>query len=253
VIVDEAQDVGVAELRFLAALGAKRTNGLFFVGDMGQRIFQEPFSWAALGVDVRGRSHTLRINYRTSKEIRTQADRLLPQSISDVDGIEAKRDDTISILNGPSAVIRTVDDKQAEIEDVADWLKARSAEGIAPNEIGVFVRTEDQLDRATAAIRSAGLHSVELSATVGSKADHVAFGTMHTAKGLEFRAVAVMACDDEVLPLQSRIEAVSDPSDLEEVYNTERHLLYVACTRARDHLLVTGVEPASEFLDDLTL
>jgi superfamily I DNA/RNA helicase len=61
-----------------------------------------------------------------------------------------------------------------------------------------------------------------------------------------------MACDDEVIPLQSRIESVTDDSDLEEVYNTERHLLYVACTRARDHLLVTSVAPASEFLDDLT-
>lgn len=75
--------------------------------------------------------------------------------------------------------------------------------------------------------------------------------TMHLVKGLEFRAVVVMACDDEVMPLQERIETVSDDSDLEEVYNTERHLLYVACTRARDHLLVTGVDPASEFLDDL--
>ena len=74
---------------------------------------------------------------------------------------------------------------------------------------------------------------------------------MHLAKGLEFRAVAVMACDDEVLPLQERIENVADDADLEEVYDTERHLLYVACTRARDHLIITGVEPASEFLDDL--
>lgn len=73
------------------------------------------------------------------------------------------------------------------------------------------------------------------------------------AKGLEFRAVAVMACDDEVIPSQERIEQVSDESDLEEVYNTERHLLYVACTRARDQLLVTSVEPASEFLDDLRM
>jgi superfamily I DNA/RNA helicase len=74
---------------------------------------------------------------------------------------------------------------------------------------------------------------------------------MHLAKGLEFRAVLVLACDDEVLPLQSRIEAVADDADLGEVYNTERHLLYVACTRARDHLMVTGVAPGSEFLDDL--
>ena len=76
---------------------------------------------------------------------------------------------------------------------------------------------------------------------------------MHLAKGLEFRAVIVAACDDEVLPLQSRIETIADEADLEGVYNTERRLLYVACTRARDRLLVTGTEPASEFLDDFNL
>ena len=81
----------------------------------------------------------------------------------------------------------------------------------------------------------------------------VSICTMHLAKGLEFRAVVVMACDDEIIPLQQRIETAADDSDLEEVYNTERHLLYVACTRARDHLLVTSVEPASEFLDDLRM
>jgi superfamily I DNA/RNA helicase len=74
---------------------------------------------------------------------------------------------------------------------------------------------------------------------------------MHLAKGLEFRIGAVMACDDEVIPLQSRIESVADEGDLQDVYDTERQLLYVACTRARDELLVTGVTPLSEFLDDM--
>ena len=69
-VVDESQDISVAQLRFLAALGAGRPNSLFFSGDLGQRIFQQPFSWKALGVDVRGRSSTLRINYRTSHQIR---------------------------------------------------------------------------------------------------------------------------------------------------------------------------------------
>ena len=76
-VVDEAQDVSVAQLRFLAALGGGRPNRLFFAGDLGQRIFQQPFSWKALGVDIRGRSSTLRVNYRTSHQIRIQADRLL--------------------------------------------------------------------------------------------------------------------------------------------------------------------------------
>jgi superfamily I DNA/RNA helicase len=80
---------------------------------------------------------------------------------------------------------------------------------------------------------------------------HLSISTMHLAKGLEFRAVAIMACDDEVIPLQERIEAIGDDADLAEVYATERQLLYVACTRARDHLLLTAVAPASEFLEDL--
>ena len=81
--------------------------------------------------------------------------------------------------------------------------------------------------------------------------NYASIATMHLAKGLEFRAVVAMACDDEVIPLQERIETVGDDADLQEVYDTERHLLYVACTRARDYLLVTATAPASEFLDDL--
>jgi hypothetical protein len=74
---------------------------------------------------------------------------------------------------------------------------------------------------------------------------------VHAMSALGFRAIAVMACDDEILPLQERIEHVGDTGDLREVYDTERQLLYVACTRARDRLSITAVEPASEFLDDL--
>ena len=101
------------------------------------------------------------------------------------------------------------------------------------------------------AVKRSGASAIELTDKVETTPGRVSIGTIHLAKGLEFRAVAVMACDDEVLPLQERIEAVGDDADLEDVYNTERHLLYVACTRARDHLLVTGVKPASEFLDDI--
>lgn len=96
-----------------------------------------------------------------------------------------------------------------------------------------------------------GARVVELSEKVEVTAGAVSISALHLAKGLEFRAVAVMACDDEIIPQSSRIEAVADEADLEEVYETERHLLYVACTRARDHLIVSGVEPASEFIEDL--
>lgn len=250
-VVDEAQDVSVAQLRFLAALGTGKPNSLFFAGDLGQRIFQQPFSWKALGVDIRGRSRTLHINYRTSHQIRTQADRLLGPELSDVDGITEERLGTISVFNGPAPEIRVLQSPDEENQTVSQWLRDRHNQGVVPHEIGVFVRSPAELDRARAAVNKAGLSFKVLDENVETTHGHVSISTMHLAKGLEFRAVVVMACDDEIIPLQQRIETAADDSDLEEVYNTERHLLYVACTRARDFLLVTSIEPASEFLDDL--
>jgi hypothetical protein len=250
-VVDEAQDISVQQLQFLAAIGAGRPNSLFFAGDLGQRIFQQPFSWKALGVDVRGRSSTLRINYRTSHQIRKQADRLLGPEVSDIDGNTEDRRGTVSTFNGPPPEILVLSTPQKEGKAVGLWLAERRSEGIVPHEIGVFVRSTAELQRARAAVEGAKLPYKVLDDNVETVSGHVSISTMHLAKGLEFRTVVVMACDDEVIPLQERIEAVTDAADLEEVYNTERHLLYVACTRARDRLLVTSAEPASEFLDDL--
>lgn len=255
IVVDEAQDVSVAQLKFLAALGAQagvpKPNGLFFAGDLGQRIFQLPFSWKSLGVDVRGRARTLTINYRTSHQIRAQADRLLGPEVADVDGNVETRKGTVSVFNGQQPSVRTFASEAKEIAGVGAWLKACCSEDVRAAEMAVFVRSEAQLDRARQAVKAAGLNFCVLDDKVRPEETKVSICTMHLAKGLEFRAVVVMACDDEVVPLQSRIQDIADAADLQEVYNTERHLLYVACTRARDRLLVTATEPASEFLDDL--
>jgi superfamily I DNA/RNA helicase len=122
---------------------------------------------------------------------------------------------------------------------------------LQPQEIALFVRSAAQLDRPKAAAEKAGMKYKVLDDRVEITPGYVSVSTMHLSKGLEFRAVAIMGCDDEVIPLQERIETVTDEADLEGVYNTERHLLYVACTRARDHLLITSTEPASEFLQDM--
>jgi superfamily I DNA/RNA helicase len=251
IVVDEAQDISVTHVKFFAALGGGRPNALFFAGDLGQRIFQQPFSWKSLGVDVRGRSSTLRVNYRTSHQIRTQADRLLGPVMTDVDGNSENRSDTISVFNGPPPTIRSFKNEAEEITAVSNWILELTKAGLVPNEFGVFVRSYAQLGRARAALKESGLAFKVLDENVETSSGHVSISTMHLAKGLEFRAVVVMACDDEIIPLQERIETVGDDADLHEVYDTERHLLYVACTRARDYLLVTSVEPASEFLDDM--
>ena len=250
-VIDEAQDIGIPELTFLASVCQKHPDSLFFTGDLGQRIFQQPFSWKSLGVDIRGRSQTLTINYRTSHQIRQQADRLLPNSITDVDGNLEQRRGTVSVFNGSPPVIEIYENQQAEIQAVKKWIEHWLKSGLQPDEIGIFVRDKSQIERAVETVNHIGLTSVELDNLVEPCRGSIAISTMHLAKGLEFRAVAVIACDDEVIPQQERIESISDESDLEEVYTTERHLLYVACTRARDYLLVTGVKPSSEFLDDL--
>ena len=252
-VVDESQDLDIGQLEFLAALGADRPNGLFFAGDLGQRIFQQPFSWRSVGVDIRGRSRTLRVNYRTSHQIRTHADLLLDPELSDVDGNTEERSGTVSVFNGPKPSVSIFDSESVEIDGVAKWITRLSGEGMDPNEIGVFVRSESELPRAIKAIEAAGLESELLQGSSLSRDGTVAVGIMQLAKGLEFRAVAVMACDAEIIPSNERIVQIAEDSDVEDAYNTERYLLYVACTRARDHLLVTGVSPGSEFLDDLQM
>ncbi|MEG3153472.1 3'-5' exonuclease [Sphingomonas sp. RB1R13] len=250
VIADEAQDLGVSELRMMSAI-ASGPNAHFFAGDIGQRIFQQPFSWKALGVDVRGRSSSLRINYRTSRQIRHAADKLLPLALRDVDGVQVSRADAQSVFEGPTPVILELESEEAEIEKVAAVLASLTGEGISLAEIAVFVRSGDQLARVRRAVKAAGLECRQLSESSEITTDCISIGTMHFAKGLEFKAVAVMACDDEVLPLQTRIDEATDEDELREVFETERHLFYVACTRARDRLHVSGVKPVSEFLADL--
>jgi hypothetical protein len=252
VIVDEAQDLGVAELRMMSAL-ASGPNALFFAGDLGQRIFQLPFSWATLGVDVRGRSSSLRINYRTSRQIREAADRLLPPKVRDVDGVEDDRTGAQSVFEGPVPTIDECADEASEINAIAARLRAASDEGIGAGEIGVFVRSSEYLPRARAAVAAAGLEARQLTEQIDEAPDRVSIGTMHLAKGLEFKLVVVMACDDEALPLQSRVDEATDEDELNTTFETERHLFYVACTRARDHLHISGVKPVSDFVADMAL
>ena len=251
VVVDECQDLNQGQVRFLAVLSRGRPNSLFLTGDIGQRIFQQPFSWKSQGVDLRGRTKTLRVNYRTSQQIRKTADRLLERTLVDADGERVDRDKTISAFGGPYPTLATYDTPEDEAAAVASFLQERVSEGVKPHEVAIMVRDAQSLPRAEEAARRAGLTPVVLDQRLATLAGAINLSTMHLAKGLEFRAVVVMACDDDVIPSPSRLSGISDPGDLREAYDLERHLLYVACTRARDHLLVTGVSPASEFLVDM--
>jgi hypothetical protein len=190
---------------------------------------------------VRGRSHTLKVCYRTSQQIRRAADRLLPLVLRDTDGLEDERRGIVSVFEGPAPEVKSLASAEIEAQIVRKTVKTWLDEGIAPREIGLFVRTTQLVARARAAI--GGLAGADEMVTV----------PMSLAKGLEFRAVIVMACDQGVLPLDERVADAADEAELDDIYETERRLLYVACTRAREHLLLTGVMPTSEYLADFII
>ncbi len=176
---------------------------------------------------------------------------MLPGAVADVDGRDEERKGTVSVFNGPVPIVVNADDPAAEQAAVAKFVGAALVDGIQPEEIGVFVRTREVLGRAREAVKAAGYDASEITMHKEGSAGAVRIGVMHLAKGLEFKAVAVMACDDDVLPLKARLDAVADETELDDVFDTERQLFYVACTRARDRLMVSGIKPGSQFMSDL--
>jgi hypothetical protein len=248
VIADEAQDFGPAELRFVRALVAPGKNDILLCGDSGQRIYKPRTSLLSCGLDVRGRSTQLKINYRTTQQIRQFADGLFAAAEADADGQSLTRD-AVSILNGPVPAVTPFGSIADEISGLAEWLELQLREGVQPREIAIFARTEAVLrDRAEPALEPLGLKALLLNDDDPADENHVSLGTMHRAKGLEFKAVAVIGCDQGLLPLRSVLDAFTDPVERDLFVEQERNLLYVALTRAREHLLVSHSGPPTSFL-----
>jgi len=176
----------------------------------------------------------------------------MDNSIADVDGEKDDRLGTISVFNGPEPTIALAEDIETERRLTAEFIRAARNDGVLPEEIAVFVRSSELIARGRDAVRAAGEDAFELTMFKEGPPGAVRVGVMHLAKGLEFKAVAVIACDEDQLPLRSRLETVADEVELDDVFATERQLFYVACTRARDRLLVVGLRPGSEFIRDLS-
>lgn len=251
VLIDEVQDLKPAELRFLRALCATNLKQLLLAGDAGQRIYPGGFTLSGLGIDVRGRSHVLRINYRTTEQIRRLADRLLGDDAEDMDGERENRRGTRSLLRGPNPTLQGFGSVAVEDEGIAAWLRARFERGLRPEEAACFARTSKRIEELREALSAHGIASQLLSESDEGTGSGVQLGTMHRAKGLEFKAVAVLDCGEASLPSPTALRGRVDPLDREQAEERERQLLYVAMTRARDELLVTWSGTPSRFLTGL--
>jgi len=199
-------------------------------------------------VDVRGRAQRLRVNYHTSAEIRRFSDALLPAKLAEVDGEEETRQ-TISVLRGPGPEVAGGESDEGEITALARWLRDLAARGIEPGQIAIFGRTRRIVrERAEPALVEAGLTGRWLAPDRDLATDAVAIGTVHAAKGLEFRAVALVGCDAEHMPLRDALAGADSDDARRLVAERERHLLYVGCTRARESLLITYSGKATPYL-----
>jgi superfamily I DNA/RNA helicase len=250
IVVDEVQDLRPVEIRFLAALASRPGNApdLMLLGDAGQRIYPGGFSLRALGIDVRGRSRVLRINYRTTDQIRRTADRILDGVTDDLDEGSDRRSGTRSLLRGPTPVLQgfpTAKDEAAWIVAQIEELRAR---GLAAGDLAVFARAGASLDTLRKQLTAADVPWRDLSQDRDASGNAMSLGTMHRAKGLEFKVVFVAECSQSQLPAASARRATADPADRAAALARERSLLYVSLTRARDEAFVTWTGEPSPFL-----
>jgi hypothetical protein len=247
VVVDEAQDLGPRELILACALAAEGPRGLFFAGDGGQQVMRHPFSWLAAGVDVRGRSRRLAVNYRTSRQIRRFSDGALPATLEAIGG-GAEGRGAVSLLSGPPPEVVGCADAAAQADVLRGWIAAHLARGVPPGEIAVLARRDEDLGPILRpAMQATGLVMAPIG-DIAPAAGALYAGAIASAKGLEFRAVALVGVDESVLPLADALAAEESEEGRALALQRERHLLYVGCTRARESLLVTHGPRPSRFL-----
>ena len=251
-IVDEAQDMGTQAYRLIRALVPEGPNDLFIVGDGHQRIYRRSrVVLGRCGIRIVGRSHKLRLNYRTTEETRSWAVRLLDgREIDDLDGGLDDHKGFKSLTHGPSPQVILFDSAEQQSEFIARWLGDLAGRGESLRSTCIVARTRAERDSVRQAIEEAGLPVVVLEQNLPDDAgdDAVRLATMHRVKGLEFDRVIMASVNEGLVPLPKAIKGHADDSAREWAETEERALVYVAATRARKELLALGHGVASSFV-----
>jgi superfamily I DNA/RNA helicase/mRNA-degrading endonuclease RelE of RelBE toxin-antitoxin system len=251
VIVDEGQDFGMSAFRLLRALaGTEHPNDMFIVGDTHQRIYKNKANLSRCGINVRGRSSYLKINYRTTEEIRKYAFALL-KGIS-FDDLDEEYDDgklCQSLTHGNVPQVKTFKSASEEFAFIITQIKRLKENDVDLKNICIVARTHRLLDDYIAQLTQAGIKTYEIKR---NKLDDRSFNgvrvaTMHRVKGLEFQHVFVVAVNKRIVPLAAA-SGYADPISEAEAITAEKCLLYVALTRAQKSAFITSYGSPSEFL-----
>ena len=242
IIVDEGQDLSPSAYRLIRSLaGELHKNDIFIVGDAHQRIYRNKAVLSKCGINVRGRARKLRINYRTTEEIRKYAFGLLKGiSFDDLDEAYDDGDNCQSLTHGEVPQIKRFNTPEEELEFLVNEIKALEAAGVPQKDICIVARTHKMINAYKDGLRANGIDSFEITTNkVDDRSrNEVRIATMHRVKGLEFNYIFATGVNNKALPNGVRSD-FSDGVSLEEFETEEKCLLYVALTRARVGAYVT--------------
>lgn len=251
IIIDEGQDFSDNAYRLIRALaGEEHPNDIFIVGDSHQRIYRNHPTLSKCGINVRGRSSILKINYRTTEEIRKHAFALLNGvSFDDLDDGADIGGKCQSLTHGEKPIIENFGNANDEFDFILGEVKKLKNSGVALADICVVARTKKLVDDYIALFTRAGIRSYAIKR---NKADDRSYdglrvATMHRVKGLEFKYVFIAAVNNRIIPLPSAINKTDPVSEAESI-TSEKCLLYVAMTRAQKGVYITSYGKKSDFL-----
>ena len=252
IIVDEGQDFSDNAYRLLRALaGEEHSDDIFIVGDAHQRIYRNHPTLSKCGINVRGRSSILKINYRTTEEIRKYAFGLLNGiAFDDLDEGADLGDKCQSLTHGEKPVFKNFSNANDEFDFLVNEIKQLKGNGVLLTDICVVARTKKLVEDYTALFAKAGIkaYAIKRNKADDRSFDGLRIATMHRVKGLEFKYVFIVAANNRIVPLISAINKTDAVSESESIAS-EKCLLYVAMTRAQKGVYVTSYGRKSEFLD----
>ena len=252
VVVDEAQDMGAQAYRLIRHIVPAGANDLFVVGDGHQRIYgRNKVVLGRCGIEVRGRSRKLRLNYRTTEETRCWAARLLAgRAIDDLDGGSDDDKGITSLTRGPEPMLRNFESREEQSAFIVAYLKQVKTEDASLRGVCVVARTRRERDAIADTLTEHDLTHVALEAgsVDAAETDGVRLATMHRVKGLEFDGVVMASINSDMVPLPIAIDARGDAVERESAETEERALVYVAATRSKKELLVLSYDTPSRLL-----
>ena len=243
VIADEIQDFSNPELRFLRALVAEGPNDLFLVGDPYQRIYNNrKIAFSQVGINVRGkRSKRLRVNYRTTEEIkRTAVNVVSGLAFDDFDGSPESLSGYVSLLHGEMPEYLVFPTRDEEIAAILSFIGTCRERGLNYNDIVVASDNRNSIKAIQNALHRNNVPYYNLFSESGGDARGVNLSTFHNMKGLEFKVVILSDVSKATFPMIPANFEEFDPVEKKNHLMNQKALMYVAITRAMQKVLITG-------------